>query len=99
MLALLDGRRVPLLIWTAAGMAIIGVGLLSYDASRPNVGDVWTLACAFIYAVFIYRLEWASRRFAALPLTAVSMIVVALLSGACIAVAHEGLGPMPWLSI
>src|SRR5437016_11815647 len=100
MIAALRGRKVSGMVWTAAVIAVAGVGLLSYDLSKPNVGDVWTLACAIIYAIFIYRLEWASRAFAALPLMAVSMIVVAILSAACIAIDRPVMGDaMPWKAI
>jgi drug/metabolite transporter (DMT)-like permease len=100
MIAAIRGRRISWLVWLAAVMAVVGVGLLSYDLSPPNIGDAWTLACAIIYAMFIYRLEWASRQFAALPLMSASMIVVAILSGACVAIEHPALSTsMPWKAV
>lgn len=74
------GHRLGWPIWLAAGLAIGGVGLLSYDSTLPNQGDLWTLGTALAYAVYIWRLELFSRRFATLPLTGLQMLTVALLS-------------------
>ncbi|WP_036270059.1 DMT family transporter [Meiothermus rufus] len=72
------GHRLGRSVWWAAGLAIGGVGLLSYDGSPPNQGDVWTLGTALAYALYIWRLERLAPRFPALSLTAVQMWVVAL---------------------
>lgn len=74
------GHRLGWPIWLAAGLAIGGVGLLSYDGSPPNPGDLWTLGTALAYAVYIWRLELFARRFPTLPLTGLQMLTVALLS-------------------
>lgn len=49
----LAGRK-PGRLWTAALLAFLGVGLLSYDPNQPplNPGDLWTLSTAFTYALF-----------------------------------------------
>jgi len=101
MLVVVEGRRVPPIIWLAAITALVGVGLLSYDGSAPNLGDAWTLSCAIIYAVFIYRLEWAARRFAPTSLIATSLIVVAILSAITLAfqLRATSLAPIPWKAI
>ncbi len=72
------GHRLGRSVWWAAGLAIGGVGLLSYDGSPPNQGDVWTLGTALAYALYIWRLERLAPRFPALSLTAAQMLVVAL---------------------
>lgn len=74
------GHRLGWPIWLAAGLAIAGVGLLSYDGSPPNLGDAWTLITALSYALYIWRLEHFAQRFPALPLTGIQMLMVTLLS-------------------
>ncbi|RIH87173.1 DMT family transporter [Calidithermus roseus] len=88
----LIGHKLRLPVWAAAMMAIAGVGLLSYDGSPPNLGDVWTLGTALAYTFYIWRLEHfvAVRSYPTLPITGVQMLGVALLSG--LWVAWEGPG-------
>ncbi|GIW34129.1 DMT family transporter [Meiothermus sp.] len=74
------GHRLGWPIWLAAGLAVGGVGLLSYDGSPPNLGDAWTLITALSYAFYIWRLEHFAQRFSALPLTGIQMLMVTLLS-------------------
>ncbi len=74
------GHRLGWPIWLAAGLAVGGVGLLSYDGSPPNLGDAWTLGTALSYALYIWRLEGFAQRFPALPLTGIQMLTVTLLS-------------------
>jgi len=72
------GHRLGWPVWLAAGLAISGVGLLSYDGAPPSLGDLWTLGTALSYAVYIWRLEHFAHRFAALPLTGIQMLIVTL---------------------
>ena len=58
---------------------MVGVGLLCDDGGRPNRGDLWTLACALTWAVYIVRLETFAKAFPALRLTAAHLLVVAVL--------------------
>ncbi|MFZ5991878.1 MAG: DMT family transporter [Deinococcota bacterium] len=74
----LFGRRIGLAVWAAAALAVVGVGLLSYDGSPPNLGDLWTLGCAFTYAAYIIRLESYAKRLPALGLTTVQVYGTAL---------------------
>ncbi|MCS6867954.1 MAG: DMT family transporter [Thermus sp.] len=77
----LVGRRVPG-VWLAALLALLGVGLLSYDPRQPplNLGDLWTLLTALTYALYIVRLEVHAKAFPALPLTAVQVFGTAFLA-------------------
>ncbi|RDI95332.1 EamA/RhaT family transporter [Meiothermus sp. QL-1] len=75
------GHRLRWTVWMAAGLAVLGVGLLSYDGSPPNLGDLWTLGTALCFTFYIWRMERHARRFAALPLTGVQMLTVAGGSG------------------
>ncbi len=77
----LVGRRVRG-IYLAAFLALLGVGLLSYDPRQPplNVGDLWTLLTALTYALYILRLEVHARVYPSLPLTAVQVFGTAFLA-------------------
>lgn len=72
------GQRLGWPIWLAAGLAIVGVGLLSNDGTPPNHGDWWTLGTALCYTLYIWRMERFSQGFATLPLTGIQMLVVML---------------------
>jgi drug/metabolite transporter (DMT)-like permease len=64
------GQRIRLPIALSAVLAVVGVGLLSYDASKPNIGDVWSLGTALSWTLYIWRLEVYATRFNTLSLTA-----------------------------
>jgi drug/metabolite transporter (DMT)-like permease len=81
-LAALAGRRVPPRVWVAAGLALVGTGLLCNDGGRPNIGDAWTLVTAVTYAVYIIRLERYTSHFPSMQLTATQLWAVALFSAA-----------------
>lgn len=95
------GHRLGWNIWTAAGMAILGVGLLSYDGSPPNLGDLWTLGTAVSYTVYIWRMEQFASRFSSLPLTGIQILTVLAASAVWVGMERpvwhwEG---FPWLSV
>jgi drug/metabolite transporter (DMT)-like permease len=52
-----SGQVINRLLWISAFLALGGVGLLSYDGSSPNWGDVWSLGMALSYAIYLWRLE------------------------------------------
>jgi drug/metabolite transporter (DMT)-like permease len=64
------GQRIQLPIAISAVLALVGVGLLSYDGSPPNIGDAWSLATALCWTLYIWRLETYATRFDSLSLTA-----------------------------
>jgi drug/metabolite transporter (DMT)-like permease len=64
------GRRVSFAIACSAILALVGVGLLSYDGSSPNIGDIWSLATAVSWTLYIWRMETYATRFNPLSLTA-----------------------------
>lgn len=72
----LVGRKIPRIIWISALLAVLGVGLLSYDGSQPTIGDLWTLGCAASYALYIVRLEALAPRFPSLELAAAQVFGV-----------------------
>ena len=55
------GRSISVVTWTSAATALIGTGLLSYDGSPPNIGDLWSIGAAAVSAMFILRLEAANE--------------------------------------
>lgn len=80
-LAGLAGRRVPLWVWLGALASFVGVGLLAYDGSPPNAGDLWTLATAVTYAVYILRLEQHTRAHDAFALSLTQLVGLVLFVG------------------
>jgi drug/metabolite transporter (DMT)-like permease len=80
MIAALTGRKIGMIVWIAAAIALGGAGLLCYDGTPANKGDLWTLLCALFFAVFIVQLESAAKIFPALALTAVQMVTVCALA-------------------
>jgi drug/metabolite transporter (DMT)-like permease len=92
----LSGRRVRAVVWPAAGMALLGTGLLSSDGTPPNRGDAWTLLTAVTYAAYIVRLERHADRFPALPLTFAQLAVVTLLSLGWVAAERPAFAPITW---
>ena len=93
------GRSSRPIIWIAAVMALLGVGLLSHDVSPPNLGDCWTLACAVIWAIYITRLETLTAKLPSTALTAAHIWVVIVLSAGWTYFAHEKIGPIPWKAV
>lgn len=83
LLSAMVSRRIPGRLWIAVAVAVLGVGLLAYDpkdSTQANVGDLWTLACALAYSIFIIRLETVSKDFPVFPLSAIILCAVSLYS-------------------
>lgn len=76
-LVLAQRRRMPGALWVALPLAVLGLGLLSWEGGALQVGDLWALACAFTYAAFIVALEGVASRHPALPFTLAQVGVVA----------------------
>ncbi|GAA6760979.1 DMT family transporter [Thermus oshimai] len=94
----LVGRRLGLPVWLSALLALLGVGLLSYDPKQPplNVGDLWTLLTALTYALYIVRLEVYAKAFPSLPLTAVQVLGTTLLALLWVLWEGPALHGVPW---
>ncbi|MEM9162464.1 MAG: DMT family transporter [Cyanobacteria bacterium P01_F01_bin.4] len=73
-------RRLPLRIVIAAGLAMIGIGIMSWEGGGLTQGDLLTFICALAVAAYILLLEMITPRHPTLPLTAVQLWVMALLS-------------------
>jgi drug/metabolite transporter (DMT)-like permease len=93
------GRSTRWIIWIAALIALAGVFLLSHDGSPPNIGDLWTLACAIVWAIYIARLENFTAVLPSKPLTAAHLWVVVILSACWTAGTGVSHNPIPWPAI
>jgi drug/metabolite transporter (DMT)-like permease len=78
--AWLLGRKISIRVAIAAGLALAGVGLLSWEGGALGVGDLWVLLCAACWAVYILRMERIVQRYSATALTTVQVVAIALLS-------------------
>lgn len=93
-------------IWVTAYLALIGVGIISYDHQAPNIGDFWTLGTAFSYAFYIIRIENYARELSVLSLAASQVWGAVIFSVFWVLVdkSHwpnnfEALFNLPWLSL
>lgn len=75
----LVGSKVRPMVWLAALLAFAGVSLLSYDGAPPNVGDLWTLATAMSWGIYIWRLEAHASRHPPLALTGTQLWTMAIM--------------------
>lgn len=74
------GTVVALEAWASAALAALGTALLAYDGAPPNVGDLWSLGAAAASAMFILRLDSASKKVSSsLTLTACLCVLTAAL--------------------
>jgi drug/metabolite transporter (DMT)-like permease len=92
-------RRAPSK-WVVTGIAIATVGLFlltGADLSGIGAGELWTLACAFLFAAWIVYQGAYATRLHTIPFTAVQMSMVALL---CVpATAAQGTGSVTRLAV
>jgi len=58
---LLLNRQITLPTWLSALTAFAGTYLLTYDGTPINIGDIWSIGAAAASAMFILRLESASK--------------------------------------
>jgi drug/metabolite transporter (DMT)-like permease len=73
------GRRLPLRAILAAGLAIVGIGILSWEGGGLQIGSWLTLGSAIGVAVYILLLEKIASRHATLPLVAVQLTTMSML--------------------
>ncbi|MFM6673707.1 MAG: DMT family transporter, partial [Dolichospermum sp.] len=74
------GRQVVLKTLLTAAIAIFGVGVMCWESGEIVVGDIWMLAHALLYSIYILKLESATLRHSLFPLTAVQLWVIAIVS-------------------
>jgi drug/metabolite transporter (DMT)-like permease len=74
------GRRASGREWIGVAVATVGLGLLTLQGpTRPGVGELLVLACAFCFAIQILLLDRTARDVPPLPLGAIQVLAVALL--------------------
>lgn len=71
------GRRLQAMAIVAAGLAIAGIGIMSWEGSGLSSGDGWVFASALSYTVYILLLETATLRHSPLALSAMQLTFVA----------------------
>ncbi|BAZ52254.1 hypothetical protein NIES4103_49130 [Nostoc sp. NIES-4103] len=79
LLGLLLGRRLPLRIFLAAGLAIIGIGVMSWENGVVGIGDILMFGDAVLHAVYAIVLERVTKNHSSLSLTSVQLLVIAVL--------------------
>ncbi len=93
------GRPVPRRVWVGAGLALLGVGLLTFEGGPPNVGDLWTLFTALSYAIFILRLEDYARTLGAGRLTLAQVFGVLLWAFLWVGLERPAAAAIPWPAV
>jgi drug/metabolite transporter (DMT)-like permease len=71
------GQRLQAIAVVAAGVAIAGIGIMSWEGGGLGLGDLWVFGSAVSYAVYILLLETATLRHPPLALSAIQLAVVA----------------------
>jgi drug/metabolite transporter (DMT)-like permease len=79
LLGWLSGQRVVLRTFLAAGVAVIGIGVMFWEGGELGIGDLLMFADAFVYAVYIIFLERVASRHPTLTLTSVQLLFIAAL--------------------
>jgi drug/metabolite transporter (DMT)-like permease len=80
LLGQLLGRQVFLKTFLAAAIAILGVGVMCWESEQIVIGDFLMLGNAFLYSIYILKLESITLRHPILPLTAIQLWVIAIVS-------------------
>ena len=89
-------RPLPLTLWGALPLAVLGLAFLSWEGGALVVGDAWALGCAVTYAGFIVTLERLAHRHDALPFTLAQLITVTVVAWLWAAIAApNNLWPPP----
>jgi drug/metabolite transporter (DMT)-like permease len=79
LLGWLSGQRVLLRTFLAAGVAVIGIGVMFWEGGELGIGDLLMFVDAFVYAVYIIFLERIAPHHPTLTLTSVQLLFIATL--------------------
>jgi drug/metabolite transporter (DMT)-like permease len=74
------GRQVFLNTFLSAAIAIFGVGVMCWESEQIVIGDFLMLGNAFLYSIYILKLESITLHHPILPLTAIQIWVIAIVS-------------------
>lgn len=75
------GQRVLVQTFLAAGLALSGIGVMSWEGGVLSVGDLWMLADVVSYATYILMLESVTAHHPPMSLSAIQILVVAVSAG------------------
>ncbi|ODG97496.1 hypothetical protein A4S05_13290 [Nostoc sp. KVJ20] len=78
LLGWLSGQRVLLRSFLAAGVAVIGIGVMFWEGGELGIGDLLMFVDAFVYAAYILFLERVASCHPTLTLTSVQLLFIAL---------------------
>jgi drug/metabolite transporter (DMT)-like permease len=81
------GQSLSRRIWVAAGLAVAGIGVLSWEggatlavsAEQRGVGDLWIFVCAASYAIYVLLMERIAPRHPPLALTIYQLMAISVL--------------------
>ncbi|WP_179228455.1 DMT family transporter [Leptolyngbya ohadii] len=73
------GQKLSGRVVLAAAIAVLGIGIMSWEGAGLSQGDILTIVCAVGIAVYILMLEAIAPRHSTLPLVAVQLVTAALL--------------------
>jgi len=76
----LFGQRVQRGIFLAAGLALLGVGIMSWEGGSLTAGDFWMLLDVLLYTSYILVLEAVTCNHSALSLTAIQLVTMTALA-------------------
>jgi drug/metabolite transporter (DMT)-like permease len=79
LLGIVLGKSLSRRVWVAAGLAVAGIGVLSWEGGALGVGDLWVFVCAVSYAVYILLMEKISPRHPPLALTIYQLLAISVL--------------------
>ena len=83
-LSVLAGKRPPRRIWLCVVLSVCGLYLLCVrDGFRIGRGDLWTLACAFLFAFQIMFIARYAHRVDAVQLTCLEFVFEAFFATVC----------------
>ena len=84
LLGIFLGKRVRAVMWLGLAMGLTGMALLCVQADLSvNIGDWFTLACAFMFSCQILAVDRFAGRLDALTLSALQFAVCAVVSCIC----------------
>jgi drug/metabolite transporter (DMT)-like permease len=79
LLGMVLGKSLSRRVGLAAGLAVAGIGVLSWEGGAIGVGDLWVFGCAVSYAVYILLMEKISPRHPPLALTIYQLMAISVL--------------------
>ncbi|MFM6190669.1 MAG: DMT family transporter [Planktothrix sp.] len=80
LLGQLLGQKVRRGLFLAAGLALMGVGVMSWEGGMLTAGDLWMLLDVLLYTSYILLLEAVTCTHSSQPLTAIQLVVMTVLA-------------------